>query len=719
MKRRLIVIISLCLFLIGAVCYANIYERLSDSNPCLSIYGINGGYGHSGSTDTDEDVIISGYGFNIDQNGLVTYIGSSTNKLPVSVNENETVNNWNDNETSWKSFISQIAKPCMVKYDGTVDYYLDPEDQTKKLNGTPSDIATIASATAYEGNAMLELKPMYMTIAIYDRDGIRSFPEFDRVYTQANAYSYDVYFTEEKINANSTIYPFIASDGITITPCYVGMFEGSIDGDGRLRSIPADFSSIHSNITREIINTASSLNGNGWGGYRFDIHNYIQMLLIMIMGSADSQAEIGYGLAYNSTDELGALKDKSAFCGNITYPSSADELKPVKCLWLENLWGRKSEAWMDTALTQHTIQVSRDNVYNFTVAAGGYSSGGSEKIRSLFFKNGFIYPDVYIHNNTKTGFGNDYFAARDGYAIGILLGGQYGYYFSNTANDISKTGILSGSPIKTSSVYNSSRLVYSPDHVDTREILHVTSLESAPETSNIGGFFGNTTSRLSFTLNEYYFPAYYSGARGNPHPIAFIGSATYTNIGGHEGLLEYLRGQNDSGGYVHLLIDYDNRFAYYDAPIHITYDLIQELKTKIVPEDSNYRLDWSAIEAMYPPPPEDPELIHITSQEMSITSGFFVWKIGFDDDVVLNNTGIVYTYHYSGGTNTLANVTYNGIEDGIYTFKLRRTGTNNGYPVTIRQDVLDGFIFQASDTNKIIDWSNFIATYTADYKEGE
>ena len=51
---------------------------------------------------------------------------------------------------SWKNAFF-MPKPCMLKSNGKVDYYLDPNDYTKKLNGTASDI----SNPNYDGNAMM------------------------------------------------------------------------------------------------------------------------------------------------------------------------------------------------------------------------------------------------------------------------------------------------------------------------------------------------------------------------------------------------------------------------------------------------------------------------------------------------------------------------------------------------------------------------------------
>jgi len=51
---------------------------------------------------------------------------------------------------SWENAFF-MPKPCMLKSNGKVDYYLDPNDYTKKLNGTASDI----SNPNYDGNAMM------------------------------------------------------------------------------------------------------------------------------------------------------------------------------------------------------------------------------------------------------------------------------------------------------------------------------------------------------------------------------------------------------------------------------------------------------------------------------------------------------------------------------------------------------------------------------------
>ena len=119
-------------------------------------------YYWQGLPDTmpDNDVTVTavygiGYwGIDINQStGDITYLARAQNMYPVSVT-GDTINNWNDNATSWKSFVYDIARPCMLKSDGTVDYYLNRDDQRYKEDGvTASDY----NNTSYDGNAMVEL----------------------------------------------------------------------------------------------------------------------------------------------------------------------------------------------------------------------------------------------------------------------------------------------------------------------------------------------------------------------------------------------------------------------------------------------------------------------------------------------------------------------------------------------------------------------------------
>lgn len=76
---------------------------------------------------------------------LVTYLADAVGKTPAAMGASSfSYGDWAD------AFFMQ--KPCMLRYDGTVAYYLDPNDYTKKEGGTASDVANASLA----GNAMME-----------------------------------------------------------------------------------------------------------------------------------------------------------------------------------------------------------------------------------------------------------------------------------------------------------------------------------------------------------------------------------------------------------------------------------------------------------------------------------------------------------------------------------------------------------------------------------
>ena len=92
------------------------------------------------------------YGFHIDSSesdpaASVTYIKDAVGMAPAYMdftNNKFVYGSWED------AFF--MPRPCMLKYDGNVAYYLDPDDYTKKTDGTLSDVAD----DTYAGNAMME-----------------------------------------------------------------------------------------------------------------------------------------------------------------------------------------------------------------------------------------------------------------------------------------------------------------------------------------------------------------------------------------------------------------------------------------------------------------------------------------------------------------------------------------------------------------------------------
>lgn len=92
------------------------------------------------------------YGFHIngeesDPDKMVSYIADAVGMTPAYMDFEKDTFNYG----SWKDAFF-MPRPCMLKYDGTVDYYLNENDYTKRADGGESDVENVS----YAGNAMME-----------------------------------------------------------------------------------------------------------------------------------------------------------------------------------------------------------------------------------------------------------------------------------------------------------------------------------------------------------------------------------------------------------------------------------------------------------------------------------------------------------------------------------------------------------------------------------
>lgn len=107
------------------------------------------------------------YGFNQDfsnkdPESTITYTDANATYTPFSLNSDGTMNlgSWGDFELLKKNL------PYMVRADGTADYQLNPDDYTKKLDGTASDVGN----ASYAGGAFSWIEKIYMK-ETYASDG--------------------------------------------------------------------------------------------------------------------------------------------------------------------------------------------------------------------------------------------------------------------------------------------------------------------------------------------------------------------------------------------------------------------------------------------------------------------------------------------------------------------------------------------------------------------
>lgn len=215
------------------------------------------------------------------------------------------------------------VRPCMLKFDGTVDYYLDPNDYTKKEDGTASDVADVN----YGGNAMVEFPKSYCKI-------------IDNGDDTAN-----IYVCNQKLDDDYFCWSFLDSDGNEIDHCYMSIYPGCII-DSKLRSISGQQQYVEGKYSN-IINYARN---NKSGTYDWCTEVYcdvflLQIYALLISKTTNSQEAFGYGFIASGggTDSVnlissGIANDKGIFYGKNFSSSNVKNLGYTKFFGVENYW---------------------------------------------------------------------------------------------------------------------------------------------------------------------------------------------------------------------------------------------------------------------------------------------------------------------------------------------------------------------------------------------
>lgn len=253
------------------------------------------------------------YGFTIDQaesdpSTMVTYTDDAVGMTPFAMDLTTGVPNYG----SWENAFF-MPKPCMLKSDGTVDYYLDPADFTKKADGSASDVTDYS----YDGNAMMEWPVIYMKIA-----------------ESGDVISVNI--SNKEIDSDYHCWSNIKPDG-SIGNFYTPIYNGSYDTAGKLRSMSGKTIGISKTAQQEI--DAAVLNGSGWYTEVLADRMLINMLLVLMGKSLDTQTVFGAGFITGGSQSnmklTGTADDKGLFYG------LSDESTPVKVFGMENYWGQQ------------------------------------------------------------------------------------------------------------------------------------------------------------------------------------------------------------------------------------------------------------------------------------------------------------------------------------------------------------------------------------------
>ena len=261
---------------------------------------------------------------------------------------------------SWKGDEFIFPRSCAVKYDTTVDYYLNENDESKKEDGTASDYKN----TSYAGNMMVEF-------------GRNDTIIWKRYKPTGTAGVYDIYLADQKVDDNFTAYAFMRSDGKFAKHFYLPKYFGYSTG-GKLKSISGTAGTVNTNMTTER-STAEANNISGddsWGLITKSMWDLYGDILTLLGMSTDSQTVFGYGFANGNSAAIanGTMDGKGMFWGE------NNGKQGVKALGIENPWGnlwRRIDGWHQGAAGHTLIKLCKGTgdgttARNFSDAATGY-----------------------------------------------------------------------------------------------------------------------------------------------------------------------------------------------------------------------------------------------------------------------------------------------------------------------------------------------------------
>lgn len=332
------------------------------------------------------------YGFKIDKlndnsESAVIYTHDAVTMTPAHM---DFTNDRFDYGSWGNAFFVRDCYPVALNLDGTIAYRLDPNDYTKKMDGTPSDIFYELLATEpsdwstqwkqyytksgdeYELNSQSSA-PTFATDTYYKLTYSSSFTgnfmmAFPKVWFyrhEDSQYNY-IEISNHKLSNDWKCYAHINANGQEVDFIYLPLFKGVIK-DSKLRSLPGQIPQGNTTATTEV-NAATAL-GSRWQIWDHSSAECLNDLLTLMSKSIDSQGRFGQGRStgYDSTDtvtygklQTGTLIKKGKFHG---YSATTKE---VKVFGIEGFWANRFDRLQGMLLVDNVWKIKMTPPYNFT-----------------------------------------------------------------------------------------------------------------------------------------------------------------------------------------------------------------------------------------------------------------------------------------------------------------------------------------------------------------
>lgn len=246
----------------------------------------------------------------------ITYLEDCAKFTPAKMNYNTGKFDWG----SWNKEDFFIPRPCMLKSDGTVDYYLNEKFYNLRADSNKkSDI----SNPDYDGNAMME----------WGRYGKKIW--YKIVPDKSDATSATVYISDNQMDKDYHAWSFINAEGKMVDHFYTPIYNGTVIKN-KLRSLSGFEITRNNNVDKETT-YAEANNPDGKKMWYTEVYADVLLinLLLMLLGkSTDTQTVFGYGNTSGEVRVTGQLNSYGLF-----YGFAENNFTGVKVFGMEDWWG--------------------------------------------------------------------------------------------------------------------------------------------------------------------------------------------------------------------------------------------------------------------------------------------------------------------------------------------------------------------------------------------
>lgn len=360
---------------------------------------------------------------------MITYLEENKDFTPAKMNYDTNQFDWG----SWDSKEFFIPRPCMLRYDGTVDYYLNENDYSLRADtGEDSDVAN----PDYEGNAMME----------WGRYGKKIW--YKVVPSGSDNTSATIYIADNQVDNDYHAWSFINAKGEMIDHFYTPIYNGSLVM-GRLRSLSGRLPEIDTTAIQEV-QYAEANNPDSKKMWYTEVYSDITLInfLLMLLGkNTDIKLTFGFGNRTNGIN-TGQLDAYGMF-----YGTKAADTKGVKVFGMENWWGtpnRRYAGHIENNVNYHILvkltygRQDGSTIDGYNTTGEGYIDTGETLAGGSEYNSGHLYKMRYdtkygmiqwrMSSNSSTTYYCDYCSGMTSQFTNSVPGYAYRYFSGSTSS---------------------------------------------------------------------------------------------------------------------------------------------------------------------------------------------------------------------------------------------------------------------------------------------